>query len=126
MCSTNFASSVSLIELGGEFSMTNNGNFNGDDFARFFGLANGRLTIHLHDDRVCKISSREKHMLDGQNSGASTCPPKRRTRAELLQFLQQHGYVDVLRERLGSFGHLKLTIKDGRATYYGWCRGEKP
>jgi hypothetical protein len=106
--------------------MTNNAIFDGDGFARFFGLTDGRLTIHLHDDRVCKISSREKHLLDGQQAATAALAPKRRTRAELLQYLQQHGYDAVLRERLGSFGRLELTIKEGRATYYDWCRGEKP
>ena len=101
----------------------------GAELAKMLRLSRGKYCICLHNGKIHTIKIREKLVLDANSpdlAGDDDLVPRRATHAQLRNFLRAKNVEELLRKRLGLFGRVVLTIKDGKVIHEDWCSGLKP
>lgn len=107
--------------------MTMQGLKGGAELAKLLGVKNGRLTLCLHDGTIATIKIHIKLVIYG-TSAADTDEanvPRWATNTEIHSLLLKYKIEAQMRHRLGLFGRVVITIKDGKVIHEDWRSGVK-
>jgi hypothetical protein len=99
----------------------------GAELARLLEMGNGKLTISLHDGTIATIKISQKLVLHAHSVACAddTSVPQRPTYAEIRNLLLKYKIAEQMRQRLGLFGRVVLTIKDSKVIHEDWRSGVK-